>query len=41
MLPSADGRMLVKIRNVETLHFKTVETEAERRKVVDPRSYNK
>lgn len=41
MLPSPDGRMLVKMRDVETLHFKAVETEAERRTVVDPRSYNK
>lgn len=40
MLPSGDGRILVKMRNVETLHLKTAETEAEGRKAVDPRSYD-
>lgn len=37
MLLSGDGRILMKMRNVETLHLKTAETEAERRKAVDPR----
>lgn len=37
MLLSGDGRILMKMRNVETLHLKTAETEAKRRKAVDPR----
>lgn len=41
MLSSAAGRILVKIRNMETLHFKAGHTEAKKKKVADPRLYNK